>query len=44
MELLTAEDLVKLLHLKSTKTIYNWLYSGTMPRSLTVKISRNVFF
>lgn len=44
MELLTIEEVMAMFHLKKRKTIDNWLYAGTLPRSLTVKIGRNVFF
>ena len=44
MELLSIENVMTIFHLKNRKTIDNWLYSGTLPRSLTVKIGRNVFF
>lgn len=44
MELLTIEEVVAMFHLKKRKTIDNWLYSGTLPRNLTVKIGRNLFF
>ncbi len=44
MELLTIEEVMAMFHLKKRKTIDNWLYSGTLPRSLTLKIGRNVFF
>lgn len=43
-ELLTIEDVTKIFHLTNRKTIDNWLYSGTLPRDLTVKIGRKVFF
>lgn len=44
MELLTIDDVLQMFHLKKRKTIDNWLYTGTLPRSLTVKVGRNVFF
>ena len=44
MELLTIDEIVKLLHLKNRKTIDNWLYNGTIPRGLTVKIGHRVLF
>lgn len=44
MELLTIEEVAVMFHLKKRKTIDNWLYSGTLPRNLTVRIGRNVFF
>lgn len=44
MELLTIEEVMAMFHLKKRKTIDNWLYAGTLPRSLTIKIGRNVFF
>lgn len=44
MELLTIEEVAAMFHLKKRKTIDNWLYSGTLPRNLTVRIGRNVFF
>ena len=44
MELLTVAEVANLFHLKKRKTIDNWLYSGTLPRELTVKIGRNLFF
>ena len=44
MELLTIEEVMKIFHLTKRKTIDNWLYSGTLPRSLTVRIGRHVFF
>lgn len=44
MELLTINDVMAMFHLSKRKTIDNWLYSGTLPRSLTVKIGRHVFF
>ncbi len=44
MEFMTVEDVATALHLKNSKTIYNWLYSGSLPRSITVKIGKNLFF
>ena len=44
MELLTIKDVMEMFHLSKRKTIDNWLYSGTLPRSLTVRIGRHVFF
>lgn len=44
MELLTINDVMAMFHLKKRKTVDNWLYSGTLPRSLTVRVGRNVFF
>lgn len=44
MELLTVEEVTALLHLKNRKTIDNWLYSGILPRELTLKIGRKLFF
>ena len=44
MEFMTVEDVTTALHLKNSKTIYNWLYSGSLPRSITVKIGKNLFF
>lgn len=44
MELLTIKEVMKMFHLTKRKTIDNWLYSGTLPRSLTVRIGRHVFF
>lgn len=44
MELLTINDVMAMFHLSKRKTIDNWLYSGTLPRNLTVKIGRHVFF
>lgn len=43
MELLTIEEMAGIFKAKR-KTIDNWLYSGTLPRTLTVKIGRNVYF
>lgn len=40
MELLTTDDLVKLLNLKNSRTIENWLQSGVLPRSTVVKLGR----
>ena len=44
MELLTIKEVMGMFHLTKRKTIDNWLYSGTLPRSLTVRIGRHVFF
>lgn len=44
MELLTIKEVMDMFHLTKRKTIDNWLYSGTLPRSLTVRIGRHVFF
>lgn len=44
MELLTIEEVAAMFSLSKRKTIDNWLYNGTLPRSLTVKIGRHVFF
>lgn len=44
MELLTIKEVMAMFHLSKRKTIDNWLYSGTLPRSLTVRIGRHVFF
>lgn len=44
MELLTIKEVMDMFHLTKQKTIDNWLYSGTLPRSLTVRIGRHVFF
>lgn len=44
MELLTVEEVATMLHLKNRKTIDNWLYTGTLPRELTLKIGRKLFF
>ncbi len=41
---LSIQDVADMFHLKSKKTVDNWLYSGTLPRSLTVKLGRHVFF
>ena len=43
MELLTTQNVADMFH-KPKKTIDNWLYSGTLPRNLTVKMGRHVFF
>lgn len=44
MEFLTIKEVMDMFHLTKRKTIDNWLYSGTLPRSLTVRIGRHVFF
>ena len=44
MEFLTIEDVMKIFHKKDRKTIDNWLYTGVLPRSLTIKMGRSVFF
>lgn len=44
MELLTIDEVATFLHLKNRKTIDNWLYSGVLPRGLTMKIGRRLFF
>lgn len=44
MELLSIEQVAKIFPGKKRKTIDNWLYSGELPRGLTIKIGRNVFF
>ncbi len=44
MELLTIKEVMAMFHLTKRKTIDNWLYSGTLPRNLTVRIGRHVFF
>lgn len=41
---LSIQDTADMLHLKNKKTIENWLYTGVLPRSLTVKLGRRVFF
>ena len=43
LELLTFDDVAKIFH-KDRKGIKNWLQNGVLPRSLTVKIGRQVFF
>lgn len=42
--LMTPEDVAKFLHLKNRKSVDNMLYTGTLPRSLTVRLGRNVIF
>ncbi len=44
MELLTIEEVAAIFKLSKRKTIDNWLYTGVLPRSLTVKIGKHVFF
>ena len=44
MELLTIQQVMEIFHLTNRKTIDNWLYSGTLPRNLTIKMGRNLFF
>lgn len=44
MELLTIEDVAALFRVSKRKTIDNWLYTGVLPRTLTVKVGRHVFF
>lgn len=44
MELLTVEEVATMLHLKNRKSVDNWLYSGVLPRELTMKIGRKLFF
>ena len=41
---MTPEDVAKFLHLKNRKTVDNMLYSGTLPRNLTIRLGRNVIF
>ena len=43
IDLLTFEETAAIFH-KSKKGITNWLYQGILPRSLTVKLGRQVFF
>lgn len=44
MELLTVQEVMAIFHLKDSRTIYNWLYYGSLPRETTVKVGRNLFF
>lgn len=44
MELLTIKEVMAMFHINNRRTIDNWLYVGTLPRNLTVKIGRNLFF
>ena len=44
MELLSIEETAKQFPGKKKKTIDNWLYQGVLPRNLTIKLGRNVFF
>lgn len=44
MELLTIEEVAAIFKQQNRKTIDNWLYNGTLPRALTVKIGKHVFF
>ena len=44
MEIMTTEELTKMLGLKSQRTIANWLYNGTMPRTTVVKIGNTIRF
>ncbi len=41
---MTPEEVANFLNLKNRKTVDNMLYSGTLPRCLTVKLGRNVLF
>ena len=43
LELLTFEDVAKIFH-KNKKGIKNWLQNGILPRSITIKVGRNVYF
>lgn len=44
MELLTIEEVAAIFRVPKRKTIDNWLYTGVLPRALTVKIGKHVFF
>lgn len=44
MELMTIEDVAKFFSVKGRSTIDNWLYDGVLPRGLTVRVGRRVFF
>lgn len=41
---LSIQDVADMFNLKNKKTVDNWLYTGTLPRNLTVKLGRHVFF
>lgn len=44
MELLTPEEVMEKFRLKKRKTLDNWLYYGTLPRKLTIKVGGNLYF
>lgn len=44
MDLLTAEEVMLIFRKKKPKDIYNMLYAGTLPRSLTFKVGSNLYF
>ena len=41
--LLQLKDVAEIFH-KDIKGIRNWLQNGVLPRNVTVKIGRNVYF
>lgn len=44
IELMTVEQVAKFFQQKNRKVIDNWLYTGALPRTLTVKIGNKLFF
>ena len=44
MELMTIDDVANFFSVKGRATIDNWLYGGILPKSLTIKVGRRVFF
>lgn len=44
MELMSYEDVMKFFDFKTRHTIDNWLFTGVLPRTLTVKIGRRIYF
>lgn len=44
MELMTIKDVAEFFSVKGRATIDNWLYSGILPKSLTIKVGGRVFF
>lgn len=44
MELMTIKDVATFFSVSGRTTIDNWLYSGVLPKSLTIKVGGRVFF
>lgn len=44
MELMNYEDVMKFFHFETRSTIDNWLFTGVLPRSVTVKVGKRVYF
>lgn len=44
MELMTKEEVAQFFKQKDKRVIDNWIYQGVLPKTLTIKIGRKVFF